>query len=379
MQLKYHDDIKWNDLARIEKPFFASATVRRELNSPFNTLRGGFGWDKNPLDQLRRSGRREIDRDKQRQFYNDIEDGKILLVHDFGLSVQHQAFKFVTDDNHPDKGTWTLSEHIMSNAQYHLESVLRSVKKPQRPGGIKKTTSETMFPGANMKDARSAIVNETVIEPINTITDGARKRELAEWGGRYPSLNSGTDNNPLEMQKIPYDQEPFGELIGTVSGAIMMGVTKKPSKSIIKKDKNLDADSNDIPPIKNESGGTLIFHENLDGHTIRKHVGKSDQELLKRFETEPDLLGSSTYTDIETAQKAVGDVLTSNRDEVQDWMSSSKSRLPLNKTLDYDVGRVIPQGSEVSQSSNKAFVLLVKDPLAPNGYRVHTSFPKVSD
>ncbi|CCN36817.1 putative Rhs family protein [Vibrio nigripulchritudo SO65] len=131
------------------------------------------------------------------------------------------------------------------------------------------------------------------------------------------------------------------------------------------------------PLIKSESGGTLIFHENLDGHTIRRHVGKTDEQLLQRFETEPDILGSSTYPDLETAQRAVGDVLSRNSDNVQDWLeNSSKPRLTLNETLDYEVGRVIPQGATASQPSNKSFVLLVKDPLAPNGYRVHTSFPK---
>jgi hypothetical protein len=72
--------------------------------------------------------------------------------------------------------------------------------------------------------------------------------------------------------------------------------------------------------------------------------------------------------------------LSRNRDSVQDWLTNSpKPRLTLNETLDFEVGRVIPQGATVSQSSNKSFVLLVKDPLAPNGYRVHTSFPKPND
>jgi hypothetical protein len=134
------------------------------------------------------------------------------------------------------------------------------------------------------------------------------------------------------------------------------------------------------PLKKSESGGTLIFHENLDGHTIRRHVGKTDEQLLQRFDTEPDILGSSSYPDIETAQRAVGEVLSRNCNGVQGWLTNSlKPRLTLNETLDFEIGRVIPQGATVSQPSNKSFVLLVKDPLAPKGYRVHTSFPKPND
>jgi hypothetical protein len=137
------------------------------------------------------------------------------------------------------------------------------------------------------------------------------------------------------------------------------------------------APNNKSTLIKSESGGTLVFHENLDGHTIRRHVGKTEEQLLQRFETEPDILGSSTYTDLEIAQRAIGDVLSRNSNSVQDWLiNSPQPRLALNETLDYEVGQVIPQGDTISQASNKSFVLLVKDPLAPNGYRVHTSFPK---
>ncbi|GLO63606.1 hypothetical protein MACH09_41140 [Vibrio sp. MACH09] len=132
-----------------------------------------------------------------------------------------------------------------------------------------------------------------------------------------------------------------------------------------------------VPEIKTESGGTLIFHENLDGHTIRRHVGRTDDELLARLQSEPDILGSSTYSDLNTAQKVVGNVLSRNSDSIQDWLqNSSKSRLTLNESFDYEIGRVISKGADSSVPTNKAFVLLVKDPLAPKGYRVHTSFPK---
>ncbi|MDP2571613.1 RNase A-like domain-containing protein [Vibrio penaeicida] len=79
-----------------------------------------------------------------------------------------------------------------------------------------------------------------------------------------------------------------------------------------------------------------LIHENLDGHTIRRHVGRTDEQLLQRLDTEPDILGSSTYPDLETAQRAVGDVLSRNSDNVQDWLeNSSKPRLTLNATLEY--------------------------------------------
>jgi filamentous hemagglutinin len=64
--------------------------------------------------------------------------------------------------------------------------------------------------------------------------------------------------------------------------------------------------------------------------------------------------------------------------ESNNWLKdpNPKKPLTLNKTLDFEAGRVIRNGKTASESSNEVFVLLRKDPLGPNGYRVHTSYPK---
>jgi hypothetical protein len=139
---------------------------------------------------------------------------------------------------------------------------------------------------------------------------------------------------------------------------------------------NIAPDKVNPSKVKQESGGTLIYHENFGGHPVSKHVGKTDQELIDRFVTEPHIPSSSSFTNLEIADKAVGDVLTGNRTNIQTWLAGTDRQLPLSMNLGYDVGRKVLNGSTTVQTSTDAFVLLRRDPLMPNGYRIHTAYPE---
>jgi len=146
-------------------------------------------------------------------------------------------------------------------------------------------------------------------------------------------------------------------------------------------DKQVLETPNGFNNVKQESGGTLIFHENIDGHTIRKHVGKTDEELANRFIEEPRIPSSSSYSDLRTAESAVGDTLVAKQVDIKEWMADSTitSTLDLPHTVEYPVGRVLRPESTFSEPSSTVLVVLKKDPLARNGYRILTSYPDLID
>src|SRR5689334_10011971 len=41
------------------------------------------------------------------------------------------------------------------------------------------------------------------------------------------------------------------------------------------------------------------------GHTLQRHVGKSDAELIERLKREPQISSASTYTDRATAERVI--------------------------------------------------------------------------
>jgi Bacterial CdiA-CT RNAse A domain len=59
-------------------------------------------------------------------------------------------------------------------------------------------------------------------------------------------------------------------------------------------------------------GGGLMAHETLGGHTLARHVGRSENYLRHRLATEPDLTAASTFYDRQTAENALARVLHAN-------------------------------------------------------------------
>ncbi len=120
----------------------------------------------------------------------------------------------------------------------------------------------------------------------------------------------------------------------------------------------------------------LSQDEAVGGHVLRKHVGRTDEQLLERLDHERNISGASTYTDRGTAERAVGAAIAQSQDRIQRWLNRSGGRP--NLVLDYDsdqpIGRTISRGERRSRACSHALVVLKYDP--PSSYYVLTSYPE---
>ncbi len=122
----------------------------------------------------------------------------------------------------------------------------------------------------------------------------------------------------------------------------------------------------------------LSQDEDAGGHTLRKHVGRTDDQLRERLESERNISAASTYTDREAAELAVGTALQQNRDKLQRWLDRG-GRRP-NLVLDYDgdtahpIGRTLRRGEDRTEPCSHAVVVLRSMP--QGGYYVLTSYPE---
>ncbi|MFG2294121.1 RNase A-like domain-containing protein [Streptomyces sp. NPDC048603] len=72
----------------------------------------------------------------------------------------------------------------------------------------------------------------------------------------------------------------------------------------------------------------------LEGHTLDKHVGKTDEQLLQRHYDETKgsgklkLLATSTFADLESAQKYTQYCIRANTQEIQDWLKNPPPQPP---------------------------------------------------
>lgn len=67
----------------------------------------------------------------------------------------------------------------------------------------------------------------------------------------------------------------------------------------------------------------LSVHERQGGHTIERHVGKSDQELIERLVKQKKISAASTFPSRSAAESAVTATLNANEKKVRGWMKSA--------------------------------------------------------
>ena len=120
--------------------------------------------------------------------------------------------------------------------------------------------------------------------------------------------------------------------------------------------------------------GWLLKHEHSGSHTIAKHVGKTDGELLQRLRDQPWLKRSSSFTDQRLAESELSRVLAANDSHITDWLGHGKRPLELNATASRIVGRCALQGGTIVDTNSFRAVLL-RDASMPQGYRILTAYP----
>lgn len=143
--------------------------------------------------------------------------------------------------------------------------------------------------------------------------------------------------------------------------------------------RTLDAKGTATPgtavPTANAASRDLAADEARGGHTLARHVGKTDAELRDRLKAEPDISAASTYFDAATAGRVVAEVLSRKSTELRKWEERDGSRPNLVLRLDTGkpIGRSIKQGQSNAREVDSALVVLR---WAGTGWFVLTSYPE---
>jgi len=121
----------------------------------------------------------------------------------------------------------------------------------------------------------------------------------------------------------------------------------------------------------------LSQDESAGGHTLRKHVARTDAQLRERLEHEREISAASTWNDRESAEAAVGAAIAGQNSRISRWLERDKHP---NLVLDYDgdpahpFGRTLRRGEDQVQPCAHAVIVLKWD--APNAYHVLTAYPE---
>ena len=115
--------------------------------------------------------------------------------------------------------------------------------------------------------------------------------------------------------------------------------------------------------------------ETRGGHTLDRHVGKSETELRERLRNE-SISADSTYTDRITAEMAVAAAVRENRRRIDNWLHRPGGHS--NLVLDYDSSTPLGRSMRLSdaQSFSCSHAVVVLKWINPQNYYVLTSYPE---
>ena len=142
------------------------------------------------------------------------------------------------------------------------------------------------------------------------------------------------------------------------------------------------APSRDAQPSASASRGAssdrydLARDERRGGHTLDKHVGRTDDQLRERLERERDISAASTWTALTAAEETVAAALRANQGKIDRWNDRGypRTNLALHFDAGHSIGRTMHHGERTSESCSGAVVVLKAD--RDGGFFVLTTYPE---
>lgn len=116
--------------------------------------------------------------------------------------------------------------------------------------------------------------------------------------------------------------------------------------------------------------------EERGGHTLSRHVERTDAELEERLERERNISAASTWVDRETAEETVAEALYAERGRVESWMKRGypRANLALHYSAERPIGRSLRRGESAPATCTDAVIVLRGD--GPDSFYVLTAYPE---
>ncbi len=127
------------------------------------------------------------------------------------------------------------------------------------------------------------------------------------------------------------------------------------------------------------AGHDLESDEQRGGHTLARHVARTDQELRERLEQERNISAASTWTDRRTAEAVVGEALAAERSRVESWTRRKfpRANLALHYNAGRSIGRSLRRGESRTVDCSSAVIVLRAD--GPESFYVLTTYPEARE
>ena len=164
------------------------------------------------------------------------------------------------------------------------------------------------------------------------------------------------------------------QIVGDVKGLISRFI-KDESGSVTNPFARQNAENGVGRGRNNVQGGRLLAHENAGGHLIDRHVGKTNQQLTERLNSDSRISAASSFPDETTADRAIGSAINANQNQIDSFLNGSSNRISFDYDTGSSVGNVMQRGNSNSSTVTSVRVVIQRDLNMPDGYRIVTGFP----
>ncbi|MCD9006248.1 hypothetical protein LDO31_08370 [Luteimonas sp. XNQY3] len=226
----------------------------------------------------------------------------------------------------------------------------------------------------------------------NSATDGAICRDAIDShietrldAGELTGFLSETGDAVTQAERSPVFADEFAPLLGDIRDALSALPSHALSRverdaleaSIGRIDTYLDSVETPGGPdgAAEVPGGGLEAHEDVGGHLIERHVGKSEQWLLDRVSRD-NISAASSFRDLPEAEHFVSATIADHQSRVDAWAAGSGgNRLVIDTTFDASTGISVARGDTSAIDVFSVRLVLERSNQLDIGYRIVTGYP----
>lgn len=121
-------------------------------------------------------------------------------------------------------------------------------------------------------------------------------------------------------------------------------------------------------------GGGLAAHEAAGGHSLARHVGQTESQLVGRLGSDSRISGASSFYNRGIAEDAISSALSAKQADIGAWLSGNAGRLRIDYGLSNPVGISVMRGGGATDA-NSLRLILQRDSSMSTGYKIITGFP----
>ncbi len=128
--------------------------------------------------------------------------------------------------------------------------------------------------------------------------------------------------------------------------------------------------------VPNIPGGGLDFHEAAGGHTLERHVGKTEAELAQRLDRDKRISAASSFTYRSVAEAAIAEAMNRNQSAIDSWVKSRSNRYTIDYNANKTIGITMRRGASKATQTSRLRIVLQRSDKLPPGYFILTAYPQ---